>query len=183
MHSLQISSKMNLTMDEVVLTRIQTPSCPRIFMIDVCTSPRGPPPNKAWRTNMWLWSPIGPLFPWFRGGSEGGDPWQISFPLFWHRCVWLLTSRGASSGHLFGIWPWFLIWAVIDSIFIAVALAVTYSMSTLFSSLEAVVLVSSVVSFVFIEVSFWTGSSVAASFKVWCAGMFSLPIASNRVKQ
>ena len=37
-------------------------------------------------------------------------------------------------------------------LFIAVALAVTYSMSTLFSSLEAAVLVSSVVSMMFIAV-------------------------------
>ena len=64
---------------------------------------------------------------------------------------------------------------------IAVALAVTYCMSTLFSSLEAAVLVfSTFVLSVFIVGVFWTGSSVAA---VWFTGICSLPIASNRVKQ
>ena len=65
-------------------------------------------------------------------------------------------------------------------LFIAMALVVTYAMSTLFSSLEAAVLLfSTVISSVFIGV-FSTGSCVAA---VWCTGIYSLPIASNRVKQ
>ena len=52
-------------------------------------------------------------------------------------------------------------------LFIAVALVVTYAMSTLFSSLEAAVLLFSTVS-VFIVGIFSTGSSVAA---VWCTGI------------
>ena len=89
-----------------------------LFMIGVNTPPRGTPRSKTWRANRRQRSPIGPLFPWFRGGREGGDLWQISlFPLFWHICVCPHTSRGASSRHLFCIWPCFLIWVIIDTSF------------------------------------------------------------------